>query len=174
MRDSQICSSVLLNRSVCVKSATDTFKPCLLSVWSGRRETVMPTKSTCLKLWSSWGSSTPGGSSRFAFFASLGVSVFCVAVCVCVCVGRWEKFLIAHLNPPLLLLPCHRGLSWLPCPATSLTPSTETLLRNSMTSLMTPPPQVHASITFDTLPFLTRFSLSDTLPPFKFLPVACG
>ncbi len=37
---------------------------CLCLVCVCRRGTGMPTRSTCLKQWSSWGSSMPGGSWR--------------------------------------------------------------------------------------------------------------
>lgn len=63
---------------------------------------------------------------------------------------------------------CYRGLYLLQCPATSLIPSMETPLRNSMTSLMIPPPQVHTK-TCIYYPFI-----SDTLPPSKFLLLVCG
>lgn len=53
---------------------------------------------------------------------------------------RFFVFFNAHLDAPLH----RRAPSWLPCPATSSTPSTETLQRSCTTSPKTPPRQVQS------------------------------
>lgn len=86
------------------------------------------------------------------------------------CVGRRDKPTRSHML--MLLLLCFRGLFWLRCPVTSLTPSTETPLRNSTTSPMTPPPQVHRRMHTDRLT-LDKTLISNSLPSSSFLSLVC-
>lgn len=129
-----LCSGSLFCMSVCV---------CVC-----RKGTGMHTRSTCLKRWSSWGSSMQEGSWRSAWFRySAAVPVLDSESRGCLRLWLFRSFSARH--PPhhilaMIVVPTlsSRGQYWLLSLATSLIPITVTPQRSSMTSLMTPPPQV--------------------------------
>lgn len=128
-----------------------------------RRGTGMPTKSTCQRRWSSWESSTPGGSWRFACARRSLLFFVCFSV---VMVSSECDEINVEMHSHREHFRCFRGLCWLQYPVTSLTRSTETLLRNYMTSPMTPAPQVHTDLLYMWYSFIF-----DSLPSSYFLPL---
>lgn len=130
-----------------------------------RKGTGMRTRSTCLKRWNSWGSSMQEGSWRSAWFLYSAESAVPVVdsesrgnstsstlwrrCCFLGCLRLlfFRSFSARHRPHHILAMTVvptlsSRGQYWLLSLATSLIPITVTPQKSSMTSLMTPPPQV--------------------------------